>query len=105
MKDIRGLPARPHFDDVEKLLKGYMFAEGGMYRCPAKEGGIYFFSFFPTHEAPLPTKSERGRPVLVAVISGESLGEVLKGKGKYVFPPQLAGHKFTGFEGFDRGDK
>lgn len=99
LEDIKRLPADPSYDDVATLLGGYTFADNLMYKCPAREGGVYFFSFFPTREVALP--KQNGAPnklILVAVIQFPSESALLaKDGGVYVYPPRHAGVKFSGF--------
>jgi hypothetical protein len=99
LEDIARLPANRTLDDVAKLLKGRMFADNLICTCPAKEGGVYMFSFIPTREVSLPEgKGKSERLMLVAVISFPSEEAELKGQGgEYVYPARVRGVKFSGF--------
>jgi hypothetical protein len=101
LEDIAQLPAEATYENVARLLKGYTFADNLMYRCPAKEGGIYVFLFSPTSEIPLSAKyATSDKLMLAAVITLPSEEALLKGdysSGTYVYPARLAGAKFSGF--------
>lgn len=108
LQDIARLPPEPTYDDVAKLLKEHdlnytLFADNLMYRCPAKEGGVYFFCFWPTQEVSLPEqKLKSDRLFLVAVIKFPSEDAFWQWQGgTYVYPAKIAGVKFSGILPFD----
>lgn len=97
--DIARLPVAPRQEDVAAILGPWMFGDSLIYKCPAKEGGFYVFSFVPTHEVPGdPLALEDNGPRLVAIMKVDSLDDVLAGRyGIYVYPAALAGKSCSGF--------
>jgi hypothetical protein len=109
LEDIAHLPENPTYDDVEKLfnakgLGAYLSADNLMYRCPAKEGGVYYFCFFLTRELALPKeKGNLDKLMLAAIIQYPSDDMFFKAEGgKYVYPARVAGMKFSSLLPFDQ---
>src|SRR5690242_354950 len=86
-QEIESLPQNATFADAAKLLREYMFRDSAWYDCPAEEGGIYFFSFFPTREIPsssfVDDSTGETIPTLVAVIKTDSNASLQQGVGEY----------------------
>lgn len=103
-EQVAKLPAESTIRDIERLIgKANMFSDSPIFTCPAREGGAYLFSFFPTNEVPRGKDQPDNAFNCVAIVHFDAtegprhdLGT--KPGGRYVFPPSVAGQKFTGFK-------
>jgi hypothetical protein len=102
LKQVYDLGANPTWDDVVKLVGGVHPTSDLILDCPAEEGGVYFFLFWPTNEIPGEFPTER-QPLLTwpltAVLKAKSINAYFDGEVIYVWPKRLSGKRCTGHGG------
>jgi hypothetical protein len=102
LQEIYGLGTSPTWDDVVKLLGAVHPTSDLVLDCPAEEGGLYFFLFWPTNEIPGIFPNERqplGTWRLTAVLKANSINSYFDGDVTYVWPKRLDGKRCTGHGG------
>ncbi len=97
LQDIDKLGPDSTLDDVSQLLKHTPLMEFPWFEYPAKEGGIFVFSFIATNEMRPESQASSQSVPLVAVIKSPSHEGFMRGEGIYVYPKNMVGTRFTGF--------
>jgi hypothetical protein len=110
LRQIDDLGPHPTYQDVYNMIQGAdPIQEILMLACPAKDGGVYFFLFCPTHEIPgknpefeYGSRDSLFKLPLIAVVWSESYGT---DNLTYVWPKYLKGKRCAAYGCEENGER